>query len=86
MHGRFQGDLVFNAHRHLYHSTLGSRVIRNFKFYTAGSLDLQPLQSGVYRRFQGGLVVKAHRLLHHSTLGSKVIRNPKPYTAGSLDA
>jgi hypothetical protein len=29
----FRGGLVFEAHRHLYHSTLGSRAIKKKKSY-----------------------------------------------------
>jgi hypothetical protein len=33
---RFRGGLVFKAHRLLYHSTLGSRVIKKKKKYGEG--------------------------------------------------
>jgi len=34
---RFRGGLVFKAHRHLYHSTLGSRVIKKKKINSPAS-------------------------------------------------
>ena len=37
---RFRGGFVFKAHRRLYHSTLGSRLINKKKKYTAAVLVL----------------------------------------------
>ena len=45
---RFRGGLVFKAHRLVYHSTLGLRVMKKKKILVdAGSADEQHLQSAV---------------------------------------
>ena len=44
---RFQRDLVFKAHRRLHHSTLGSRVIKNYQYH-------QPNNKG--RRFSTSII------------------------------
>ena len=75
---RFRGGLVFKAHRLLYHSTLGLRVIKK-------KCRVYP-ESHVLRRddialriffahLKERLVFKAHRLLYHSTLGLRVIKD-----------
>ena len=61
--------LVFKAHRLVYHSTLGWRIIRSHLL--PGSQVL----SGNVKRFRGGLAFKAHRLLYHSTLSWRVIKS-----------
>ena len=43
----YLGGLVFKAHRWLYHSTLGSRVIKKKKYLRAVDLDLVGVHGGV---------------------------------------
>ena len=73
---------MFKAHRLVYHSTLGSRVIKKKKVQQRGRLFRvpDPVSGGGYgvERFRGGLVFKAHRLLYHSTLGLSLLRGPDP--------
>ena len=63
---RFRGGLVFKAHRIVYHSTLGLRVIKKKKF--RGSAPRHQVTRAL--NSQGGLVFKAHRLCasHNSRL------------------
>ena len=68
---RFRGVLVSEAHRRLYHSTLGSRVI------TIGRERDLPVALPVPVVFRGGLVFEAHILLYHSTVGSRVIERER---------
>jgi len=44
---RFRGGLVFKAHRWLYHSTLGSRVIKKQKKRRSSQGAYQPFRDGV---------------------------------------
>jgi len=66
----WRGGLAFKAHRLVYHSTLGLRVIKQKKKKCGGVVEH-------HRRFRGGLVFKAHRLLYHSTLGLRVIKKKR---------
>jgi len=83
--------LLCEAHRLLYHSTLGLRVIKRRR-RPCGCLwrprvrwqgllsrvrGLEQLLHRSVQRFRGGLVFKAHRLLYHSTLGLSVIKKKK---------
>jgi len=87
---RFRGGLVFKAHRLVYHSTLGLRVIKKKKRRSrvpSSSFRVAVFGVGVLgrggrhlllhrhvQRFRGGLVFKAHRLVYHSTLGLRVLK------------
>ena len=74
------------AHRLLYHSTLGLRVmkkkkerippttLRNAGLEFGGTVGGGEDGLRNVQRFRGGLVFKAHRLLYHSTLGLRVIK------------
>ena len=58
-----RGGLVLKAHRLLYHSTLGLRVIKKKKrrgWDLEVGVDRKPL--GDEDQLRGGLVFKAHRL------------------------
>jgi len=46
---RFRGGLVFKAHRFLYYSTLGSRVIKKKKEYRDCVLDARASQPSLVR-------------------------------------
>ena len=78
----FRGGLVFKAHRRVYHSTLGSRDIKQKKVWGVHHavehckdvLLRLVRDGGVDLRFRGGLVVEAHRILYHSTLGLRVTK------------
>ena len=80
---RFRGWLVFEAHRLLYHSTLGLRVIKKRRrrmMTRSAHLSTSPRIPRVrgYRCssrtwFRGGLVFEAHRLLYHSASGSMAL-------------
>ena len=85
---RFRGGLVFKAHRLLFHSTLGSRVIekRNKKFLHGFRIKARVSGTGMmvegsgYRNvhwFRGGLEFKVRRLVHQSTLGLRVIKKKR---------
>jgi len=65
---RFRGGLVFKAHRLVYHSTLGLRVIKKKK---KGTWMRQALRTA---RTKSERELEAHRLLYHSTLGSRVTK------------
>ena len=69
---RLRGGLVFKAHRLLYHSTLGLRVIQNKVF--AGQGENLQLLGGTF---------KPHRRVYHSTLGLRVIKKKKERTCNS---
>ena len=61
---RFQGGLVFKAHRLLYHSTLGSRVIEKEKMPDLGVQDAS--MSPVAREsefFIDNLLVRIHSII-----------------------
>ena len=45
---RLRGGLVFKAHRLVYHSTLGWRVIKRIRSPNVGSVHAQPHVSGAY--------------------------------------
>jgi len=62
---RFRGGLVFKAHRLLYHSTLGWRVIKKKK---------KKKKKGNALCFRAALVCKA---VYHSALGSRVIQKKR---------
>jgi len=72
---------VFKAHRLLYHSTLGLRVIKKKKKkqLLPGSQGHNLTLTVVYLPYsldsgRGGLVFKAHRPVFHSTIGLRVIK------------
>ena len=69
--------LVFKAHRRLYHSTLGLRVIK--KKTRRQGFEREPESRNV-KQFRGGLVFKADRLLYHSTLVSMVMKQRRRRT------
>ena len=83
---RFRDGLVFKAHRLVYHSTLGLRVIKIKKVGgVVPHAPLAPLQVHlVLLRFRGGLVFKAHRLVYHSTLGLIVIKKRRRFDQTQL--
>jgi len=65
----FRGGLVFKAHRLVYHSTLGLRVVkknlRDGGHFEVILIELPVGKALVHRdvqRFRGGIVFKAHRL------------------------
>jgi len=65
---RWEG--VFEAHRLLYHSTLGLRKIKQGRGSRVPRCGFQGPGSGSRgRNVKRFLVFKAHRRLHHSTLG-----------------
>jgi len=54
-HLRFRGGLVFEAHRLLYHSMLGLRVIKKKKHVHQRYLDLAPATGNASEQIQGYL-------------------------------
>ena len=58
---RFRSGLVFKAHRIVYHSTLGLRVIRKKKKNTAGAGRRHPRQQREF--FMDNLLVRIHFIL-----------------------
>ena len=76
----FRGGTVVKAQRPVYHSTLGSRVIKEKRRPGEG---LVAAPESVHclnlpRRFiRRGLVCKAHRFVYHSTLGPRVMQKKK---------
>jgi len=95
---RFRGGLIFKAHRLMYLSTLGWRVITKKTRGRASStpalwsppLAIPPQgEQLLYRsvkRFRGGLIFKAHRLMYLSTLGWRVITKKTRGRASSTPA
>ena len=86
---RFRGGLVPKAHRLLYHSTLGLRVIKKKKRRETHHLAWRSAQKnealdfetrvrrGTHHSRRRRPVFKAHRWLYHSTLGSRVIKKKR---------
>jgi len=89
----FRGGLVFKAHRLVYHSTLGSRVLKRRRRLDARPrvlpvvpprlLDNRCLGFNV-KRFRGGLVIKAHRLLYLISEGKAPIPSGESYSSWIL--
>ena len=58
---RFRGGLVFKAHRLVYHSTLGLRVIKKEKKQSKARVERDR-----FLKENKAKVSEAHRLLYHS--------------------
>jgi len=65
---RFRGGLVFKAHRRVYHSTLGLRVIKKKK---KKNIDAALV-------IAGGVCTKAGRRTAHSPVNAAHLRKPRP--------
>jgi len=88
---RFRGGLVFKAHRLVYHSTLGSRVIKKKKDLGWRVTKNSRLESNKEEKeglvvgvpsFRGGLVFKARRLWYSRLESNK--KEAVPSSAASF--
>jgi len=73
---RFQGGIVFKAHRLVYPSTLGLRVIENKKKFRGGGF-LGNLALGAFGVFDSGLFGRGQHLPNEAVLFSRKTASQK---------